>query len=82
MWNNAFKVISVIPILGVIVIRIIEVFTVSKSIVLTVCFAMISAMLGGIFLAVMNSARAFRVNTGGVCFTLCVNEDIVHSLHT
>ena len=46
MWNNAFKVISVIPVLGVIVIRIIEVFT--------VCFAVISAMLGGIFLAVMN----------------------------
>jgi len=53
IWNNAFKVMSAIPVLGVIVIRIVEVFTVSQSIVLTVCFAVIGAMLGGIFPAVM-----------------------------
>ena len=50
-WNDAFKIMSAIPALGVIIIRIIEVFTVSQSIVLTVCFVV---MLGGISLATMN----------------------------
>lgn len=48
-WHDAFKLMSAIPVSGVIAIRVIEIFRVSQSIVLTVCFAVISVMLGRIF---------------------------------
>lgn len=41
---SIFKVMSVVPVLGVMTIRIIETFTVSHSIILTVCVAVISTM--------------------------------------
>ena len=42
--HNIFRVMSVVPVLGVMAIRTIETFTVSHSIILTVCVAVISTM--------------------------------------
>ncbi|KIM67709.1 hypothetical protein SCLCIDRAFT_1209817 [Scleroderma citrinum Foug A] len=81
-WNDAFKIMSAIPALGVIVIRIIEVFTVSQSIVLTVCFVV---MLGGISLATMNWLSRSKPAISCPhrwCASRYMNEDVVHSLYT
>jgi len=59
-WHGAFKVMSAIPVGGVIAIRVIEIFMVSQSIVLTVCFAVTSAMLGGIFPVAIHLFRKIR----------------------
>ncbi|KAL4062043.1 hypothetical protein V8B97DRAFT_1878382 [Scleroderma yunnanense] len=49
---HALKIMFSIPVLGVIAIRIIEIFTVSQSIFLTVCLVVISMMPGVILPAV------------------------------
>ncbi|KAL4075096.1 hypothetical protein V8B97DRAFT_1867281 [Scleroderma yunnanense] len=48
-----FLFMSAIPVLGVIVIRVIEVFTVSQSIIITICFMVVTAMPGEILPAVL-----------------------------
>ncbi|KIM67986.1 hypothetical protein SCLCIDRAFT_48386, partial [Scleroderma citrinum Foug A] len=51
---SIFRFMSAIPILGVSAIRVIEIFTVSRSISLTVCVAMISMMSTEVPPAVMS----------------------------
>ena len=55
-----FKAMSVIPVLGVVAIRVIEIFTVSHSIILTVCIAVISAMSAEVPPSVMTFYRRVK----------------------
>ena len=83
-WNDAFKIMSTIPALGVIVIHIIEVFTVSQSIVLMVCFVV---MLGGISLATMNWLNKSEHEEGdgtesALSFgSICPSRVVRHQVH-
>ncbi|KAL4079541.1 hypothetical protein J3A83DRAFT_4210432 [Scleroderma citrinum] len=60
MGHRAFKIMFAIPVLGVIAIRVFEIFTMSQSIVLTVCLVVISMMPGEILSAAMYFDRVAR----------------------
>jgi len=57
---SVFKLLSVIPIFGVSAIRVIEIFTLSRSIALTVCVAVISVMPAEVPPAAMSLFRRVR----------------------
>ncbi|KAL4080481.1 hypothetical protein J3A83DRAFT_4199563 [Scleroderma citrinum] len=57
---HTVRIIFTIPVLGVIAIRVIDIFTVSQSILLAICITIISTMPGGILPTVMYFFRRAR----------------------
>ncbi|KAL4075690.1 hypothetical protein V8B97DRAFT_1926913 [Scleroderma yunnanense] len=57
---RTFKIMFAIPVLGVIIIRIVEIFQVSQFILLTLCLVVISIMPGEVLVAIMYLVRMER----------------------